>query len=421
MNIPTWLTDTYRRRRDWRILNPSEHDVIRRYQRRFSVRAHAARLVDSIVRVFVRSNASRDIPPPRRILLANLGGLGDVVLSTPAIGIVRKAFPQAWIGFLLGSWARPVLKEHPHIQHLHVLNHWKIVRTGEPLRRRMLHYFRAASMTARELRQTSYDVAVDLRAWWPTAAYVLWRAGIPARIGHPSAGLGALLTHPRPFVYRRLHESQIQTELLRSLPIPPDLFAGDPLFDMPPPSLRGQEQICRLLGVDALECTSYDVLHVGSGADAKNWPAEKWAALADRLSAEGRTLVLTGAGSRDQAMIRQITAGRGACINACDALDWDGFVEAIRAAKTLYTVDTVTTHLAVALGTPSVTVLGGMSDWLQWGPRNGPLNVALTKPMACAPCFHYCGCTTRPCLTQIDVDSVYAAGRAILREVRQRG
>jgi len=415
MRLPAWLLNAYRRQRDRRIMHPAERDPIRRYHRRYRLHDCAAALVNELVSPFLAPAMCGTITAPRRILLANFGHLGDVVMSTAAIGIVRRAFPSACLGFLLNGISRVVLENHPHVHRLHVLNHWRLERTGEPLRVRIRRYIRAAARMAEELRHERYDVAVDLRAWWPNAAYVLYRAGIPVRIGYPCLGLQSLLTHPRPFVYRRAHESRIQTDLLRALPIPAELAEGDPPFDMPPPSEQGREEVRRLLNVAGLGSIRYRVIHPGASTPVRDWPVEKWHELVGQQLADGCTLVFTGSGSRDRTMIETIIAGRPRCMNACGRLSWAGLVEVVRAAELVFSVETVTGHVAAAVGTPCVAIYGGMSDPLQWAPRSGPTSVCSVHSLACAPCFHYVGCTQRPCLSQLGADAAYAAGRDLLR------
>jgi heptosyltransferase-3 len=413
MIIPNWLITAVRRRRDRRILNPQEHDVIKRYQRRLRVHTLAAALIDSLLRTFLTTAAPGGIRLPRRILLANLGGLGDVVLSTAALGIVRKALPQAEIGFLLGSWARPVLENHPSIRHFHILNHWQIERTGEPFRVRLPRYIRATSATVRELREMGYDVAVDLRAWWPNSAYVVWRAGIPVRIGYPCAGLGPLLTHPVRFQYRRLHESRIQWELLRALSIPDELFVDEPPFDMPLGTEGAQKEACDLLRAAGIDGHPYRILHVGASAVARDWPMENWRRLAGRLVDEGHRLVFTGRGPRDRKQIDSIILGLSGCVNACDRLSWAGLVALIRGAELVYSVETMAGHIAVAVNTPCVGVYGGMSDVLQWSPRPSSTSVCVTQWVPCSPCFVFNGCALKSCIRGLDIETVYVAGERL--------
>lgn len=414
MRIPHWLIILYRRRRDERILHPRERDPIRRYHDVNRPWGCAARLAGAVERLVVSPRKPGPIPPPKAVLLANLGHLGDVVMSTAALGVVRRAFPQARVGFLVNAASRVVLENHPHVRRLHILDHWRLERTGEPLAVRIPRYVHAARRVAEEIRREGYDVAVDLRAWWPNAAWVLALAGVPARAGYPCWGIQSLLTHPVRFRFARKHESAIQCDALRALPIDPALFENPP-FDMPPPSVDGAAEAARVLGVGNLREARYVVVHAGASTPVRNWSTARWRELADRWLATGRTLVFTGHGPRDQSLIADIIESRPRCINACNALNWAGLVELIRAAELTVSVETVAGHVAVALGTPCVGVYGGMSDPLHWAPRPGATSRFVVRELPCAPCFHYNGCTARPCLAELAVDAVVEASDQALK------
>ena len=49
------------------------------------------------------------------ILIVKLSGIGDVVLSLPALHAIRQANPGAKISFLVGNAAAPLLFNHPDV------------------------------------------------------------------------------------------------------------------------------------------------------------------------------------------------------------------------------------------------------------------------------------------------------------------
>ena len=57
----------------------------------------------------------KDMKPPRRILLLNGTHIGDIIISTSILPILRSAYTSAEIGFMVGSWSSMVLKNHPEI------------------------------------------------------------------------------------------------------------------------------------------------------------------------------------------------------------------------------------------------------------------------------------------------------------------
>src|SRR4051812_45296483 len=51
----------------------------------------------------------QDVGAVRRVLVIRPDHLGDLLLATPALGLLRAALPDAEITALVGPWARPVL------------------------------------------------------------------------------------------------------------------------------------------------------------------------------------------------------------------------------------------------------------------------------------------------------------------------
>src|SRR5271166_354263 len=66
---------------------------------------------------------------PHRILVSNIAHLGDVVNATAVISALRNAFPQAEIGFLTSSWARPIIENNAQIKYIHTFDHFLLNRS----------------------------------------------------------------------------------------------------------------------------------------------------------------------------------------------------------------------------------------------------------------------------------------------------
>ncbi|MBC7186555.1 MAG: glycosyltransferase family 9 protein, partial [Calditrichaeota bacterium] len=109
---------------------------------------------------------------PRRILVSRLRFLGDVVLTTPLLRALRRAFPEARIAYLAESPYIEVLAHHPHVDGL------------LPLDRQT----RAAQLsTLRQLRRAHFDLTIDLFGN-ARSALLLWLSGARQRIGFDYRG-----------------------------------------------------------------------------------------------------------------------------------------------------------------------------------------------------------------------------------------
>ncbi|HJT25404.1 MAG TPA: glycosyltransferase family 9 protein, partial [bacterium] len=107
---------------------------------------------------------------PKRILLIRLKGIGDVILSTPLVRALRKAFPQAEIHFLTRSLCAPILKHNPYVDRV-LVHPEKSASSWELLR------------FLQSLRSARYDWVLDLAAE-PRSAWLTLATGASLRAGY---------------------------------------------------------------------------------------------------------------------------------------------------------------------------------------------------------------------------------------------
>lgn len=352
-----------------------------------------------------------EIAVPRRLLISNVAHLGDLVVATSVLPVLKSAFPECRIGFLIGSWSLPVLDGHPLVDDIHILDHWSTNRAPLSHGQKWRQYRETRRQALREVRAARYDTALDLHWNFPNTLPFLWQARIPARIGYGSAGFGPLATHCVGFDARPLSVGARHLGLVRRLPVcEGDLVQAAP--NLPPVDAADIAALDRELQAGGLAGEDYVVFHVGAGLHLNVWPTAKWRSLAERLVAEGRRLVFTGVGDRDQALIAEITAGLNGCVSLCGRLSWGGFVAAIARARLLVCVDTVAGHISGAVGTPCAVIVTGRHPYL-WHPQGQGYRV-LIHTVPCAPCHRGRGCADMECIRDLEVEQVYRAGRDLL-------
>ena len=144
---------------------------------------------------------------------------------------------------------------------------------------------------------------------------------------------------------------------------------------------------------------------------AKQWPPERFAAVADRLQEEfGALVVLLGAG-RDQEAARVIAdAMQSPPVNLTGRTDLRTAFAVISQLNLLITNDSGLMHAAAALWTPLVALFGS-TDPFATGPFT-PLASILQHSVPCSPCLQrQCPENHYQCLDLISVDEVIAQAR----------
>ena len=111
----------------------------------------------------------------------------------------------------------------------------------------------------------------------------------------------------------------------------------------------------------------YAVLHPGSSLPDRRWPADRFAQAADALAGRGLTPVLTGTPD-ERAIVDDVASRmRATPVDACGATSLGGMAALLRGARVTVVNDTGTSHLAAAVGAPSV-VLFMVTDPARWAP-----------------------------------------------------
>ncbi len=270
-----------------------------------------------------------------RVLLIQLGRLGDVLLGTPAIRALGEAIPAAEIDFLTRPAFAPVLE-------------------GNALLRRIRPYRERATeiALAREaFGNDRYDVVVDFQST-PHSSLLAWLTRAPMRIGWDKRfRLGYThRTHPSgEHAYAAAHK----IEMLRPLGI----SVGSLRLDL---VVRDEDHAFAAALWERLAWphdAPVAALSPISRRAYKRWPLECFAAVGDKLSRrfEGRLLITSGPGELDIA--------RTVASLMREPAVWDYGRTTIKQLAAIYARcaiwvgnDNGPKHIAAAVGTPTVTI-----------------------------------------------------------------
>ncbi len=329
----------------------------------------------------------------QRILIRGVNWVGDAVMTTPAIAGIRKTFPRAKISLLVKPWVAGVFEGSPHIDEI-------LIYDQEGRHGGLSGLLRLA----RELEGCRFDLAILLQNAFE-AGLLAFLARIPHRIGYNTQGRGVLLTTMvvRDRSTRGLHHVDYYRALLGML----GWTEGErePRLYLSP---GAEERVEALFGEERVRPEEALVaFNPGSTyGSAKRWPADRYAALADRLVEElGVRVLLTGAHA-DGAVaraVRSITRYPERVIDLTGRTDIQLLAAVLKRSAVFVTNDTGGMHIGAAVGVPVVAIFGP-TDPKTTSPV-GP-HVLLRHPVSCSPCLlRECPIDHR-CMTGISVEKV---------------
>jgi len=173
--------------------------------------------------------------------------------------------------------------------------------------------------------------------------------------------------------------------------------------DAPPPVFEGRP---------------YVVLNFGSNEPGRRWPFEKYLEIAQRLLALGYRVAFTGGGG-EKAYEPQLraTLNRPGVIDLIGRTKLRELMDLLVHAQAVITNDTGPAHLSLAVGTPTVVVVGGghFGSFVPYGPEFTPSNVRFVyQEMECYHCFWRCHRradkhSVFPCVDEVSVEKVWDA------------
>jgi heptosyltransferase-2/heptosyltransferase-3 len=371
-------------------------------------------------RVLRGSSPDRFPAPPQRIVVLRPDHLGDVLLSRPALSLVRGALPSAEIVAVVGPWGAPAL------QGLEITTStYEFPGFSRAPKASAVAPYLALRAFAKELQAGRYDAALVLRPdhWWGALA-VAW-AGIPVRVGHATPDTTLFLTETvarDDTRHAALAAAQAAAKLLEAIGAPtPERVNEMPIVSFSP-SAAGLEAVKTWLLANHVE-PGFIVLHPGAGALLKTWPVHRWAAVCRSLPSD-TALVLTG-GPGEEPDLREICRLLDREAHLALGLDWDALAALYQGARLVIGMDSGPLHLAAAVGTPTVRVYGP-TDIAIYGPNGDPATQrAIQGNLPCAPCRDLiappCGhLSDPPCLAAVSVDDVSATIADVLHTTQLR-
>ena len=199
-----------------------------------------------------------------KFLLIQLRRIGDVLMTTPSIRLLRESFPEAELTFMTEAPADQVLRNNSFLDE--ILLYSKVQTISESI------------SFIRKLRERQFDCVIDFFGN-PRSALMTRFAAAPIRIGFGFRGRSWAYTHPVKISTELTYAAQDKAQLLEELGIYANdfglnFFSGE----------EDKEYAARLFGQLGIKDSDFVVtLSPVSRQPYKVWPAERFAVIADWL------------------------------------------------------------------------------------------------------------------------------------------
>lgn len=310
----------------------------------------------------------------KRIIVVPGGQLGDVVCTTPVFRAIRARYPSARIyAENISGVNEPLLADSGLVdEYLSFRGFWNTVRI---------------------IRSLHVDVAVSTSPSFYALA-CLFVGGVPF-IVTPRVADGFCPQETR--LYKLLSKVAVTVLFHMEAYAPRDrLRVLEPLGIVTVDTTKylgfspgAADRVTQLLVSASIPVIDYVCISAGAGNKIKQWPAERFAAVADHLARRhGLPVVIIGTRvDKEEALAMKRAMSPGTVvIDLCERLSLDELKAVIAKAYLFISVDTGPLYIAEALGVPTIDIVGPMDEHNQ--PPIGPHNVVVVPPGPRVPQLH---------------------------------
>jgi predicted lipopolysaccharide heptosyltransferase III len=330
-----------------------------------------------------------------KILLLQLKRIGDLILTTPAITVLRESFPDAHVTLAVSSECAELLPAISNVDRVLIA-------------RRNLRDIAVFSSIA----GSGFDYCIDFtrndRSAFLTLLSRAHRRVTSYRVRDQSKTRSQVYTDLVGVRVRDLHTIDYNLALLEPLGI--QAASSAPHLDLP----RTAHEKADVLRRDYKIKRPYVILHPGSARREKLWEPARWAEVINRFGQNNDfELVLTSGPSADeQAHVAAIAnRTRQKIIDLSGKTNLLTLAALIAQAQLLVTVDSAPVHLAAATHTPQV-ILFGPTNPFHWRPRESP--AAILQGKSDAPLAEFVPVRPRLAMSEISTGTVIGAMDSLL-------
>lgn len=319
----------------------------------------------------------------QHIIISRTDKIGDVILTLPLAGILKKEYPHTKITFLGNTYTQSVIKESIHID---TFLNWDEVKEN----------------AVEKLKSINADVIIHI---FPNSrlAKAAKEAGIKLRIGTSHRLFHWFTCNSLINLGRKnsdLHEAQLNLKLLTPLGLKKSFhlnelpsYYGWKLEETKPSEYFNKEKFNL-------------VLHTKSKGSAREWPLKNYLALAKNLSPDEFNLILSGTAEEKRLIeneckeLFQLEHVK----DTCGKLDLNAFIDLIKGSDGLVACSTGPLHIAAASGIFALGLYPPIKPMHpgRWAPV-GEKASFIVKDISCSLCRKGGECL---CLNEISVETV---------------
>lgn len=346
--------------------------------------------------IFVKGKPIRN--PFNRILVIQIGDIGDVIWATPTLHAIREHYPDSALAVLVRPGVGALLTADPCVDEV-----FEVVKNSGGIGVRL----KAQARLLQAIRRYRFDLVIDLRAG-DRGAYMSFLSGAPTRLALHYPDLtwrNLMFTH---LVSQNTIKQNVRGASEQSLCVVRGLGI-ETKNRTPHLSISDETKIAvdALLHREGLFKKPFITVNPFSRWSYKEWKPNYWQKVLEWMWHVHKVRVVIVGSAQEQERAKAYTGAHNNFIhNLAGKTDLAQLAGLVRRSMFHLGVDSAAVHIAAAVGTPTLT-LYGPSDWRDWAPV-GDRHHIVDASCDNGPCYQK-GCDGNgisQCLDALTPDSV---------------
>ncbi|MFH1412005.1 MAG: glycosyltransferase family 9 protein [Candidatus Omnitrophota bacterium] len=359
----------------------------------------------------------------KKVLIANIFGIGDVLFTSPMIANLKRNDPDVKVDYVCNIRTMDIVNRLPGVDDIYVYEKDLFTQVWNESK---IRFLKTTHNLFKEIKEQEYDVLFDLTLSRELGLFFKL-AGIKRRVGLDYKKRGVFLTDRIPFSgFNDKHVVEYYLDCLRHLKTDVtvkamSLFSDEISQEIVLSHLREKgvdEMAGPLVGIVPGGGASW-----GNDASRKRWNAESFAEVADALMEKGSAVAILG--DKNEADLCRNITGRMKLkpVITSNNMILPDFIAFLNACDLVVCNDGGPLHMAGALGVRTVSVFGPVNEKV-YGPYPASDDHIVIKgeSLSCRPCYNsfrlpHCG-NNNECLDGISAGQVTEACLGLLDQVK---
>jgi lipopolysaccharide heptosyltransferase II len=353
---------------------------------------------------------------PKKVLIINIFGLGDVLFTTPLINNLKADYPDVVIGYVCNRRSSCILENNKKINKIFIYERDAFEAIAKKSR---FKYIKAMLDFFNGIKKEGYNTVIDVSLSNFTDFFT-WFIGIPNRIALNYKGRSFFATRKIPFEgYQDKHVVEHYLDFLKEIGV------STHLHELDLPLSEKDVQWADYLWVENGWQNKRVIALVPGGGDSwgkdahfKRWSPENYAKLADKIVEKTSAITILLGGENEQEICTRILSSmRYPAVSLCGKTTIGQFASIVQRCSCVILNDGGPLHVSVAAKATTVSIFGPVDDNI-YGPYPRGKHQVVVKDLACRPCyrkFRRASCNHISCLGTITVDEVFRKVEQVLQ------